>query len=30
LGRLPDTQPKCSISSKAFHIPMSPTPPPVG
>src|SRR5258706_14255614 len=29
-GRRLSIQPICSISSKAFHIPISPVPPPVG
>src|ERR1035438_6466725 len=29
-GRLPPIQPNASISSNAFHIPIMPTPPPVG
>ena len=29
-GRAAPIQPSSSISSKAFHIPMSPVPPPVG
>jgi putative FmdB family regulatory protein len=30
LRPLPVTQPSCSISSNAFHMPIRPTPPPVG
>ncbi len=29
-GRSGPIQPSCSISSNAFHIPIKPTPPPVG